>query len=504
MPEPTENQEQACIFVIFGGTGDLTKRKLIPALYNLIQQKALSQKFGIVCIGRQEKTEAAYKNELLEALRAYSKHKVDAARWDYFTQHLFYKQFDFSSAGEGYAALGDFLRGIDQSHQTAGNRIFYLAVAPEFFAHIIAQLKRHALVEEVPGCFRRIMIEKPFGTNLHSARELHDSISKSLSEKSIFRIDHYLGKEMIQNILSLRFGNSIFESMWNNHYIDNIQITATETIGVENRGNYFEKSGILKDMMQNHILQMLSLLAMEPPVSLDPECIRDEKVKVLRALRLFDAASARQDIVRGQYGRGLDKDQVLPGYREEERVSPTSETPTFMALKMYIDNFRWGGVPFYIRTGKRMDKRTTEIVVQFKKLPGIHFFDAFQDAGPNLLVIKVQPQEGLYFRINAKRPGTDFAIQHVDLDYCQSCQIGYNSLEAYERLILEAIRDNSSLFTRWDELEYSWSFTESIEQALKDIPAEFPNYAAGSGGPQEAHALLEKDGRRWWQSEELN
>jgi glucose-6-phosphate 1-dehydrogenase len=306
---------------------------------------------------------------------------------------------------------------------------------------------------------------------------------------------------MIQNIMAVRFGNSLFEPLWNHNYIDNVQITSFETIGIENRGGYYEGAGILKDMLQNHLLQLLSIIAMEPPVNLEPERIRDEKVKVLRALRLFDEKSALQDIILGQYGAGNINNNDVVSYRQEERVSPESNTATFVAVKAYIDNFRWGGVPFYIRSGKRMKNKATEIVIQFKKLPGVNFYKDYSDNESNLLVIKIQPREGFFFQVNAKRPGSEFMLEQVQMDYCQSCRIENNSPEAYERIILEAIKNNTSLFTRWDELECCWSFIESIEGNYPRWETNFPNYSAGTDGPRAAQDLIIGDGRRWWDIE---
>jgi len=349
------------------------------------------------------------------------------------------------------------------------------------------------------------MIEKPFGSNLATARELNRTITAILPENKIFRIDHYLGKEMIQNIMAIRFGNSLFEPLWNHQFIDNVQILSTEMIGVEGRGGYYEQSGIRRDMLQNHLLQMLSLIAMEPPVDFSAEAIRDEKVKVLRVLRQFGPGSAASGPapVLGQYGPGAGNGLTLQGYRQEDKVAADSCTDTFIALKTCVDNFRWAGVPFYIQAGNRLDRQFTRIVIEFKNLPGIAFYHEFQGLQPNLLVVEVQPEEGLFFQINAKRPGNVFAMERVALNYCQRSQFPYNSPEAYERLILEAIRDNPALFTRWDELEHSWAFVDSIEEAFRGQAAAYPNYAAGSRGPAAADDLIRADGRQWWEFDPL-
>jgi len=494
------DNELSSIFVIFGGTGDLTKRKLIPAIFSLMYEEKLPENFTIVSIGRREKTSEEYREELYDSVDKFSRFSLNAESWEKFSKRIFYKNFDFTSDNEGYKDLDSFLVTMENKYLTGGKRLYYLAVAPDFFEGIIRNLKNNAMIEKAVG-WQRIMIEKPFGSSLETARILNKNISKLVSEEDIFRIDHYLGKEMIQNILAIRFGNSLFEPLWNANYIDNIQITSNELLGVENRGAYYEKSGILKDMLQNHLLQMLTMIAMEPPVDFEPESIRDEKVKVLRSLRPFTAESAKEDIVRGQYGAGEVNDKKLLGYRDEDRVSKTSNTDTFIALKTYIDNFRWGGVPIYIRAGKRMDNKSTEIVIQFKKLPGINYYKDFSEVVHNLLVLKIQPQEGFFFQINAKKPGSEFKMEKVQLDYCQSCKYLNDSPEAYEKLLLEAIRNNSSLFTRWDELEHSWKFIESIEKQFKASTPKFPNYAAGTPGPKGAIDLIEKDGRQWWNTE---
>ncbi|MBU3190781.1 glucose-6-phosphate dehydrogenase [Clostridium bowmanii] len=495
--EGNVNQELSNIFVIFGGTGDLTKRKLIPAIFSLMYEEKLPENFIIVAIGRRVKTNEEYRKEMYEYVEKFSRFPINDELWILFSKRIFYKNFDFTSDNHGYKKLDSFLETMEMKYSTMGNRLYYLAVAPEFFEGIIRNLKNNSMVCKDIG-WQRIMIEKPFGSSLETARILNRNISKLIPEEDIFRIDHYLGKEMIQNILAIRFGNSLFEPQWNANYIDNIQITSNELLGVESRGGYYENTGILKDMLQNHILQMLTLIAMEPPLDLEPESIRDEKVKVLRSLRVFTAESFREDVVMGQYGTGTYNDVEMIGYREEDSVSKVSNTDTFIALKTYIDNFRWGGVPIYIRAGKRMNNKSTVIVIQFKKLRGINYYKEFKHIPNNLLVLKIQPEEGFFFQINAKKPGSEFKMEKVQLDYCQSCKYFNDSPEAYEKLILEALRNNSSLFTRWDELEHSWEFIESIEKQFKDNIPNYPNYSAGTQGPEAAIDLIKKDGRQWW------
>ena len=491
------DKELSSIFVIFGGTGDLTKRKLIPAIFSLMCEEKLPENFTIVSIGRRVKTNEEYREEMHESVGIFSRYTLNEELWIEFSKRIFYKSLDFTSDEGGYKELDLFLETMEIKYSTGGKRLYYLAVAPEFFEVIIRNLKNNGMVSKAIG-WQRIMIEKPFGTSLETARILNNNITKLIPEEDIFRIDHYLGKEMIQNILAIRFGNSLFEPLWNANYIDNIQITSNELLGVENRGAYYENTGIVKDMLQNHILQMLTMIAMEPPIDLEPQSIRDEKVKVLRSLRHFTPESFKENIVRGQYGEGEVEGVKVLGYREEDRVSKTSNTDTFIALKTYIDNFRFGGVPIYIRAGKRMDNKSTEIVIQFKKLPGINYYKEFNNISQNLLVLKIQPEEGFFFQINAKKPGNEFKMEKVQLDYCQSCRWLNDSPEAYERLILEAIRNNSSLFTRWDELQYSWEFIESIEREFNSNISSYPNYSAGSTGPQAAMDLIKRDGRQWW------
>ena len=486
------SKREALTMLIFGGTGDLTHRKLLPALYHLMAEGRLPEDSRVISVGRRPKDDAAYRAEARASVKAHSRTGVDEAHLERFLARLFYYQMEFISQPQSFQGLKAFLTEAEGAADTV--RLFFLAVAPEHFEPVVSHLHENGLAER-GNPRHRVMIEKPFGSDLDSARALNQSISQALEESQVYRIDHYLGKEMIRNILAIRFGNSLFEPLWNHHHIDNIQITATETLGVEGRGAYYEQSGILRDMLQNHLMQMLALITMEPPVDLAPESVRDEKVKALRSLRLFDRESARGQIVLGQYGQGGG----LPGYRQEAEVAPDSRTPTYIALEAHVDNFRWGGVPIYIRAGKRLDKRRTQIVVEFKRLPGVNSYDTFKDLPPNLLVIEVQPAEGMYFQINAKRQGNAFKMEQVELNYSQRNQYQGNVPEAYEQLILEAYHGNSSLFTRWDELEHSWRFTQSIEGTCPQQEDHFPNYPAGARGPEAADEMLSRAGRQWWE-----
>jgi len=489
--------ENPCVFVIFGGTGDLTKRKLIPALFSLFERKKLPKNFAIVATGRKSMSDEEYKKLMKKDLGSFIVNEQNEAVWEAFCKLFFYFIFDFSSETENYNRLKEYLDALDRDFSTEGNRIYYLAVAPAYFSTIITSLKENELLEN-QGSWQRVMVEKPFGTSLEMAKDLNEEILKSLAEENIFRIDHYLGKEMVQNIIVIRFCNSIFESMWNHKYIDNIQIISSEKIGVEKRGGYYENTGILKDMLQNHILQMLSLICMEAPVDLSPEAIRDEKVKVLKSLRLFDKETDQDKIILGQYGKGQTNGEDVICYRDEDKVDADSMTPTFMALKTYVDNFRWGGVPIYIRAGKRLDRRISEIIIQFKKLPGTNYYDVFSETEPNVLKIRIHPAEGIFFTINAKKPGIKMEIEKVGVDYCQIYQDSDKTVEPYEHIIIGAIQNNPSFFTRWDEIENSWNYIRSIADAVKNKKADYPNYAAGSKGPKEVENFLDVDGRKWW------
>jgi len=491
--------DRSLLLMIFGGTGDLTHRKLLPALYHLLADGRLPKETSIISIGRRPLDDEGYRVSARRSIAAFSRTGVDEEHMANFLGHLHYRRMEFIGEPDSYSELEEWLSRNEALYRAPAVRLFFLAVGPEHFGPIVQHLSAHKLVEK-GNPTHRVMIEKPFGQDLSTARALGDTISQALEEKQVYRIDHYLGKEMIRNILAIRFGNSLFEPLWNHHYIDNIQITSTETLGVETRGDYYERSGILKDMLQNHLLQMLALITMEPPVDLMPESVRDEKVKVLRSLRRFGPGPSCEGVVMGQYGRGIVRGAEVPAYREEDKVAPDSRVPTYIALKASVDNFRWGGVPIYIRSGKRLDKNRTQIVVEFKRLAGVNFYPEFEGQPPNLLVIRVQPVEGMYFQINAKRPGSEFQMERVELNYSQSSRYQGNVPEAYEQLILEALRANSSLFTRWDELEHSWRFIESLEENCEYL-SNLLAYPAGSRGPEAADRMLESDGRHWWDIE---
>ncbi len=497
-----------CILVIFGGTGDLTHRKLIPALYNLKHQNWLPSRFAIVAVGRRDKTDEEYRNETRNSVKKHSRFEIDDNIWNNFCRQLFYKKLDFLNI-DGYDELNAFLSGIDNEFGTEGNRAYYLATAPENFETIIKNLHISKMAVNTEKPWQRIVIEKPFGSSLSSARRLNKIISGVFSERNIYRIDHYLGKEMVQSIMGVRFFNTLFEPLWSNKYIDNIQISSCETIGIENRGEYYEKTGALGDMVQNHMLQILALLAMEPPNAFNAEAIRDEKVKVLSSIKEFTSYTTACDVVLGQYSEGEVEGRKVPGYRQENKVSPDSETETFTALKIEVDNPRWKGVPFYIRTGKRLAAKRTDIVIELK--PSLYISNpvdsnipnpVFSSApGPNLLVIRIQPREELFIQFNTKRPGILEKICPVRMTYCQKCEICQaenNSPDAYEKLIIDVINGDSTLFTRWDEVEKSWAFIEKIKALKEAGKCCFSFYKPGTWGPEESEHLLERDGRHWW------
>ncbi|XID95854.1 glucose-6-phosphate dehydrogenase [Paenibacillaceae bacterium WGS1546] len=485
------------VYFIFGATGDLARRKLFPALYSLYREGKLGERFAIVGLARRPRTDVQFRDDVCQSIREFARYKPgEQEDWDAFADRFTYLSLDTGNV-EAFKRLREHTEALEAAYGIPGNRLFYLALAPELFGSVSRNLRDGGLLESKG--WHRLVIEKPFGYDYPSAEKLNEEIRQVFKENEVFRIDHYLGKEMVQNIEVIRFANGFFEPLWNKNHIANVQITLAETVGVEDRGAYYDKSGALRDMVQNHMLQMLTMIAMEPPARLDPESIRDEKVKVLRSVRRYaDEADVRGHIVRGQYASGALKGKALKGYREEDHVDPSSVTETFFAARLFVENFRWAGVPFYVRTGKRLPVKSTEIVVEFKNVPGNVLFARKQELQPNLLVIRVNPMEGIYIRINAKKPGNDMKIQPVAMEFCQSCQIGINTPEAYERLIYDAARGEGTYFTRWDELAAAWKIIDPIAAAWRDYAVEPALYAAGSWGPDEADRLLEADGFHWW------
>src|SRR5438105_443364 len=487
---------QPCAIVIFGATGDLTHRKLIPALYNLAADGELPPAVAVVGFARRPKTDEEFRNELGETTKQFSRQEVRDDIWKTFSQSLSYHQSEFEDES-GYRSLVKRLDQLDEERGTRGNRLFYFAAAPEQFEPILKNLKAAGLSKAKEGSWARVIIEKPFGRDLASAQELNRVVSNSFSEDQTYRIDHFLGKETAQNILVLRFANAIFEPLWNTRYIDHVQITAAETLGVEGRAGYYETAGALRDMVQNHLLQLLCLTAMEAPTNLNADSIRDEKVKVVRCLRKMSTQEVGINVVRAQYAEGAINGKTVPAYRKEEKVDSKSMTDTFVALKLNIDNWRWWDVPIYMRVGKRLPKSATEISIHFKKAPMVLFNKEANEA--NVLVIRIQPDEGISLRIQAKMPGTSFRIEPVKMDFHYGTSFGKARPEAYERLLLDAMSGDATLFARRDEVEEAWAFIDVIEHAWaakKDPPGLF-FYPAGSWGPEEADDLLARDGHAW-------
>jgi len=490
-----------CIMVIFGATGDLTSRKLLPALYNLNLNGQLPDHFVCVGFARRPKTNEDFRNEMHDAVSKFSRTKpINEEVWKGFGEQLFYHQSEFDN-DEGYDSLSKSLKELDTKFGTKGNRVYYLSTQPSFFPLVIKKLHEHGLISNAihdTDHWTRIIIEKPFGHDLPSAMALQKEITQYLDESQIYRIDHYLGKETVQNLLMFRFSNPIFESIWNNNHIEHVQITVSEEIGIGTRGLLWEEAGMLRDIIQNHMMQLLSLVGMEPPTSFRADAIRDEKVKVVESIRPFPTDQIDKFITRGQYGKGFVNGEPVIEYRKENNVDPQSMVETFVALELYIDNWRWAGVPFYLRAGKRMPKRTTEIAIIFKKAPGFLFNSPERNVESNILVIRIQPNEGISLKINCKVPGLNSPIQPVKMDFQYDAYFGAAPPEAYERLICDCIAGDNTLFARVDEVLASWRlYTPVLNHWAKTKPTDFPNYPSGTWGPAEAEQLLTKSGRKW-------
>lgn len=488
----------SCVMVIFGATGDLTQRKLLPALYNLARAGLLSSRFAIIGASVEPLGPDAFRDLMLEAIRVYATDELDASVLRWFEQRIHYVSGDVRDP-EFYVRLREQCVQVRGDHDIEDNHFYYLATAPTFFGEIVRQLGQAGLASEDGGRWRRVIIEKPFGHDLESARELNADIKQVLRERQIYRIDHYLGKETVQNILVMRFANSIFEPIWNRRYIDHVQITAAETVGVERRGAYYETAGALRDMVPNHLFQLLSLITMEPPASLEADAVRDEQTKVLSAVQIPTPEDVLSKMARGQYSEGVDAGEAVPGYRQEPNVAPDSRTETFIAMKMMIDNWRWADIPFYLRTGKRMTTRTTEIVIQFRRAPLVLFRNtAIEQLRTNRLVIHLQPQEGISLQFGAKVPGPVMKLGSVKMDFDYVDYFGSTPDTGYERLLLDCMMGDATLFQRADMVETGWSLIQPVLDVWKALPPRsFPNYAAGSWGPRESDELLERDGRRW-------
>jgi glucose-6-phosphate 1-dehydrogenase len=489
---------QPCNVVIFGASGDLTFRKLIPALYNLAADGDLPAATKIVGFARREKSDESWRQELKETTAKCSRSGLNEDVWTSFSKGISYHTSEFGNP-EGYESLGRKLDALDASGDTRGNRLFYLSVSPTEYDGILRQIAAAGLNKARPGAWTRVIVEKPFGTDLATAEALNEAIAVAFAERDTFRIDHYLGKETAQNVMVLRFANEIFEHLWNHRYVDHVQITSAETLGVEGRGPYYEKAGALRDMVQSHLLQLVCLTAMEPPTSLTADAVRDEKAKVIRSLRRLSPEDVARDVVRGQYAAGSIGGKPVPAYRTEERVNPASMIETFVALKLHVDNWRWHGVPFYLRVGKRLAKSGAEIAVQFKEAPGVLFNSAEAPLGANQLVIRIQPDEGVSLRLQCKVPGSVLRVEPVKMDFHYGASFGKQSPEAYERLILDAMSGDATLFARRDEVQEAWRFVDAVEEAWhgEGTPPGLFEYASGSWGPKEADALIGRDGRTW-------
>lgn len=489
MSIPTNEQ---AIFVLFGATGDLAKRKLYPALYSLYQESKLAENTQIIGVGRREWTQEVYAAHIKESLESFSKYKLDD--YEDFVQHFCYKSLDIDQP-DHFTSLLELIKTLEEKHQIPQNRLFYLAIAPELFESVAFNLQRQKLLDTAG--WKRLVIEKPFGHDYRSAQDLNNNITKVFNEEEIYRIDHYLGKEMVQNIEMIRFANSLFEPVWNSRYIANVQITSSETVGIESRAAFYEKVGALRDMVQNHMLQMVTMIAMEPPSRLTSEAVRDEKVKVLRSVRIWQTEKEIEDnVVRGQYLAGQLKGKEIKGYRQEENVSPESKTETFLAARVMIENFRWSGVPFFIRTGKRLPQKATEIVVEFKNVFNL-YYNKQENLNPNLLVIRIFPDEGIHISLNAKQPG-DGNIAPITMDFCHNCEAGVRYPEAYERLLKDAIAGDSTYFTRWDEVSLAWQIVDPIMEQWQNTNIPLHTYEAGEWGPEAANLLVQREGFKWW------
>ena len=479
---PMARRPEPCTMVIFGASGDLTKRKLFPALYSLAYRQLLPEKFGVLGVARTEGTDQEFRERMKAAVQEFGRDDFREDVWDELADGMHYVYDDDKLAAA--------LRDLGERRGTTGNRIYYLAVPPAAFEGIVAWVGKH----KARKGWTRVIVEKPFGHDLESAQDLNALLHKHFDESQIFRIDHYLGKETVQNMLALRFANGIFEPIWNRQFIDHIQITVAETLGIEGRAEYYERAGAIRDIFQNHLLQLIALTAMEPPIDLAADSVRNEKVKVLKSIH----TPGPKHVVRGQYGRGYIEGQEVPGYREEAGVDPSSMTETFIAAKLFVDNWRWADTPIYIRAGKRMARRETTIAIEFKRAPHPPFVEAAADGlRPNVLLIHIQPDEGVSLEIGAKVPGQGLQIRTVHMDFLYGGAFRTDLPEAYERLLLDCMRGDASLFTREDEVVEQWQIVDAIVAYWRRDRPSFPNYAAGTWGPASSDELIQRDGRSW-------
>ena len=491
-----ERVPDPCIVVIFGASGDLTKRKLLPALFHLEQEGLLPDSFAVVGVARRD-ISATFSADMTDGIMKGGGVDANDVKLKKFMDRVKYFTTNFDDDA-GFEKLKGFLADIDDEFGTRGNRLFYLAVAPEYFAGITERLAKHGMTKAATSAqWMHVIIEKPFGNDLESARTLNDEINRVLSEDQIFRIDHYLGKETVQNILVFRFANGIFEPIWNRNFIDHVEITAAECIGIEGRGPFYESAGALRDVLQNHVMEVLSFIAMEPPDNFESNAVRTEKLKVWHAIEPIHV----EDTVRGQYGPGRAEGEKVIGYREEDRVNPESNTETFVAMKLQIENWRWAGVPIYLRAGKRMAKRVTEVTVTFRQ-PPLHMFKSSKTTtpvGPNVLKMRIQPDEGISLTFGAKVPGPTTNVMPVEMNFSYADSFGKSTANGYERLLLDAMLGDGTLFAHRDGVEATWALMTPILEAWEQrSPSDFPNYDAGSWGPASADALLKRDRRKWY------
>jgi glucose-6-phosphate 1-dehydrogenase len=490
-----ERRTPECAIVIFGASGDLTKRKLMPALYRLAYDRRLSAGFAVIGVSRTPLGDEGFREKMREAVRGFSEDtKFDEDVWNAFARGLFYVAGDAGDAAL-FGRLGQKLAEIEQARQTGGNVLFYLSLQPSQYAAAALGLGGAGLGKG--NGWRRLVVEKPFGHDLASARELSGQIHQVFDESDVYRIDHYLGKETVQNILAFRFGNGIFEPLWNRRYVNHVQITAAESIGVEGRGAYYQEAGALADMIQNHLLQVMATIAMEPTASFRAASVRDERSKLLRSIRPMTPDETRVNAVPGQYGPARVGGEDLPGFRQEPGVDPRSGTDTYAAATFFVENWRWAGVPFYMRTGKRLPKRVTEIAIQFNPAPLAIFDGGGRESSPNLLILRIQPEEGISLKFLSKRPGAGVELRPVSMDFNYGSSFGERSPSAYETLLLDAIVGDATLYTRQDMVEASWAVVEPIQNAWRESTVDFPNYAAGTWGPAAAGEMLARRGHAW-------
>lgn len=494
-----ERRAQPCVLVLFGANGDLARRKLLPALYRLAYERQLPPGFAVVGNSRTQMSDEQFRRKMRESVSRFGEDSsIDETLWCDFAQGLYYVAGDLRDSGL-YAGLNRKVEEVSASRRIGGNVVFYVATQPSFYSAVVEGLAGAGLGRG--DGWRRIVIEKPFGSDTESARALTRQVHKAFPEEGVYRIDHYLGKETVQNILAFRFGNGIFEPLWNRRYVSHVQITAAESIGVEGRGAYYQEAGALRDMIQNHLLQVMATVAMEPPAAFEPESVRDERAKLLRSVRILQEGDVAHHAVAGQYGPARIGGENVPGFRREPGVDPESATETYAAVNFFVDNWRWAGVPFYLRTGKRLPKRVTDIAIQFHAAPLTLFSSETSDSGPwvrpNLLVLRIQPEEGISLRFLSKRPGSGMKLRPVSMDFNYGSSFGARSASAYETLLLDAITGDSTLYTRQDMVEASWAVVQPILDYWPGRKFNFPNYPAGTWGPKEADEMLARHGHAW-------